>query len=397
MQEENPQDFRVQEMESENQALRRQLSKHETKSRKKDVIIREIRKESAEKSKRIEYHESLWDTDVLERGGSARYMHSQYVINAVMNDPDEVRNITHHTIDQLRYVYRKAEEAVRKDGSRMFYENGDPRPGNRTKLTVRQSVFVSLAQKAGALKQAAFVMVLGTSQSTVSRCIAYIDPILDEVLPTAKKVQKAVMSATTDEELEKLVPGGIIIPDGTETPKQRPGNNEVQKEYYSGKKKRHTVKNTVITNIERLFLYLGPAQKGKMHDLSMLREEDPDLGLITDRAKSHTTPRDKRPVILSDLGYKKIQEHYPGATHKQPHKKPHGGELTKRQKQDNRAISKKRIRVEHAIGKLKRYAVLATPFDGTVKRFDLTISVLSGLANLKTLWNHRKKKPKREF
>ena len=375
-----------------------QLRHQRTMLGKKDAIIAMLRKDMSQISKELAYHKSLWDEDVLARGGDARYMHSQSVINAVMANKKLVPHITHHSVEQLEYMYRRAEDAVRRDGSRLFYENGDPRPGNRARLTVRQSVFVSVTRKAGDLRQADFVMLLGVSQSTVSQCIAYIDPILEGVLPTAKRVQEAVRDAATEDELEELVPDGTITPDGTETPIQRPGNYDVQKEYYSGKKKRHTVKNTIIVNKEQLILYAGRAHPGKIHDLKMLQEDDPDLGIITQTLKSaDEPPKEIQILVFSDMGYKKIQEMYPGGTHKQPHKRPKDGRLTNRQKQDNKSIGRRRVHVEHAIGKLKRYRILGRPFDGTIEEFDLAMSVITGLANLKTLWNHKKKKPRREF
>ena len=51
--------------------------------------------------------------------------------------------------------------------------------------------------------------------------------------------------------------------------------------------------------------------------MKMLREDDPDLGQITDLAKTGDTPEDKRPKCSSDLRYKKIDGFYPGATHLQ--------------------------------------------------------------------------------
>ena len=148
---------------------------------------------------------------------------------------------------------------MRADGSKMFYENGDPKPGNRTKLTVRQSVFVSVAYKAGGIRQTDFEMMFGVSQPTISRCLEYIDPLLNGELTTAQKVQAAVKNAS-DEELEELVPGNVIIPDGTETPIQRPTDNETQN---FGKKKRHTVKNTIICNKDQVIVYVGPTHPGQ--------------------------------------------------------------------------------------------------------------------------------------
>ena len=389
----------INQLQAENTQMREQIAKlHKQISslRKQSVLVPILREKLSNLTKDLEYHESLWDESVLKRGGNPVYMHGQETLNAAMKNPKKAQFATHMSADQLEYAYRKVENAVRADGSKMFYENGDPKPGNRTKLTVRQSVFVSVAYKAGGIRQTDFEMMFGVSQPTISRCLAYIDPLLNAKLPTAKKVQEAVKNAS-DEELEELIPGNVIIPDGTETPIQRPTDNETQKEFYSGKKKRHTVKNTIIINKNQVIVYVGPTHPGKIHDMKMLREDDPDLGQITELAKAEDTPEDKRPKCLSDLGYKKIDGFYPGADHKQPHKKEKNGKLTKRQKQDNKSVGRRRVPVEHAIGKLKRYRILGRPFDGTIKQFDLTLSILTGLANLKTLWNRKKKKPKREF
>ncbi len=66
-----------------------------------------------------------------------------------------------------------------------------------------------------------------------------------------------------------------IIIDVTERPHHRPGDNEQQRDFYSGKKRRHTVKNTVISTIEKVILFLGHTFSGRQHDYTMLKEEFP--------------------------------------------------------------------------------------------------------------------------
>ena len=229
----------INQFQAENAKLRKQISS----LRKQSVLVPILREKLSNLTKDLEYHESLWDEGVLQRGGNLVYIHGQETLNAAMKNPKKAQFATHMSADQLEYTYRRVEDAVRRDGSKMFYENGDPKPGNRTKLTVRQSVFVSMAYKAGGIRQTDFEMMFGVSQPTISRCLEYIDPLFNEELPTAKKVQEAVKNASSDEELEELVPGNVIIPDGTETPIQRPTDNETQN---FGKKKRYTVKNTII-------------------------------------------------------------------------------------------------------------------------------------------------------
>ncbi|WP_423200901.1 transposase family protein [Cylindrospermopsis raciborskii] len=47
-----------------------------------------------------------------------------------------------------------------------------------------------------------------------------------------------------------------VIVDGTERPVQRPQNRERQKEYYSGKKKRHTCKQITVSTREKRVIIL---------------------------------------------------------------------------------------------------------------------------------------------
>ena len=279
----------INQLQAENTQMRKQMAqmldqiaklrKQISSLRKQSVRVPILHEKISKLSKDLEYQESLWDDGVLKRGGSPVYMHGQETLNAAMNNPKKAQFATHMSADQLEYTYRKVENAVRRDGSKLFYENGDPKPGNRTKLTVRQSVFVSMAYKAGGIRQTDFEIMFGVSQPTISRCLAYIDPLLNAKLPAAKKVQDAVKNASSDEELEELIPGNVIIRDGTEAPIQRPTDNETQN---FGKKKRHTVKNTIIYNKDHVIVYASPTHQGKIHDMKMLREDDPDLEQITE-------------------------------------------------------------------------------------------------------------------
>ena len=48
--------------------------------------------------------------------------------------------------------------------------------------------------------------------------------------------------------------------------KPRPSDPEVQADFYSEKKKKHTVKNAVITTLTGLVLFVGATVPGKTHD-----------------------------------------------------------------------------------------------------------------------------------
>ena len=160
------------------------------------------------------------------------------------------------------------------------------------------------------------------------------------------------------EELRKAMEGmEQVLIDTTERRHNRPKDNEKQKEFYSGKKKAHTVKNTVFSTVDREVLYVGRTFKGRKHDYGMFKEEFPvgQAWLAEIRG-------------MGDLGYKGIDKDYKEGKIELPHKKPRKSkrnpnpQLTKEQKSENRALSQVRIRVEHAIGGVKRYRILVHKF-----------------------------------
>jgi len=158
--------------------------------------------------------------------------------------------------------------------------------------------------------------------------------------------------------------------DGSERRRQRPSDPADQRTYYSGKKKAHTVKNNVIANITtRRAEYLSQTHEGKKHDKKICDEEAP------------TWPEGC--TVYQDCGFEGYAP--PGVTVQQPKKKPRGGELTPAEKQQNAAISRVRIVVEHVIGGIKRCRIVKDVFRNTKEGFDdAVMEIACGLHNLRT-------------
>jgi len=144
-------------------------------------------------------------------------------------------------------------------------------------------------------------------------------------------------SAALDDDEVKL-----YLQDSTERPIQRPKEPEVQEDFYSGKKKRHTVKNNVLVNAKGAIVLLATPCEGKKHDKK-----------IADAA-AFTLPEGS--MLYQDTGFQGFA--LAGTTIFQPKKKPRGGELTDDEKAQNRSISRIRVRVEHAIDGVKRYRIV---------------------------------------
>lgn len=127
-----------------------------------------------------------------------------------------------------------------------------------------------------------------------------------------------------------------LIHDATEREIPRPSDPDLQQENYSGKKKKHTVKNAVISCMAGFILFTSLTVEGKMHDKRIADE-------------MYSFPY--QTILQQDTGY---QGYAPdNVTVIQPTKKPKGKELTPDQKAANTEISRTRIKVEHAIGGAK--------------------------------------------
>ena len=61
--------------------------------------------------------------------------------------------------------------------------------------------------------------------------------------------------------------------DATERPCGRPQHGRRQKNYYSGKKHAHTLKNTVVATVHGGIEAIGPTAPGRRHDYALLKEE----------------------------------------------------------------------------------------------------------------------------
>lgn len=176
-----------------------------------------------------------------------------------------------------------------------------------------------------------------------------------------------------------------IVIDATEREHCRPQNDEEQRKTYSGKKKRHTVKNTVIATFSKWILFLGYTVAGSIHDYTQFKHEFPVDGSMDEVVKWFEDF-----VLWLDLGYLGTRKAYDAKEVKMPHKKPRMSKnkpspaLTDEQKAENRAISQVRVIVEQAISGLKRFNIVTHKFRNHLENFvDTAVLLAAGLWNWK--------------
>ena len=151
---------------------------------------------------------------------------------------------------------------------------------------------------------------------------------------------------------------------------ERSKNKEKQQKDYSGKKKRHTRKNIIVSDEKRRIFILTDTAAGSRHDYTELK-----ASRIPENLPLNT-------AVNVDLGFQGIKKEYPDLEIRIPHKKPRGRELTDEQKEGNRKLSSRRVLVEHALGGVKRLKSLSNIFRNKREKFDdMIMNIGCGLWN----------------
>ena len=163
-------------------------------------------------------------------------------------------------------------------------------------------------------------------------------------------------------------PGLAVIVDTfeqrTHRPKRRP------RAYYSGKKKAHTLKSQVAIDEDGKIVDVGVSRPGPWADLKVFRRS----GLAGRLARAGVG-------ALGALAYVGIDGLVSGLRGAAPRRKPRGRERPAEDRQYNRAFARRRIKVEHAIGRLRRDQALSAVNRPGRKGHEARVRAVAGLVN----------------
>jgi hypothetical protein len=214
--------------------------------------------------------------------------------------------------------------------------------------------------------QAVQGFLFGLGQSQACEWIHKLSRILNEALGYEKQLperQPARLEAVLRE-----CPSLEFLMDGTERPIHRPQDPDRQEHYYSGKKKRHSVKNIVISERGGKVVFLSDTYSGRVHDKAIGDGEE------------YAFPEGS--TLWQDTGFQGFAPL--GVTIRQPQKKPRNQTLSETDKQHNQAISRERVEIEHQIGGIKRCNIVAHPFRHRMKDYvDEVMETACGLHNFR--------------
>lgn len=244
--------------------------------------------------------------------------------------------------------------------------------GRHFKILVKDRVIMVLVYYRLYITYTLMEFLFGLDQSNVCRDIQKIERLIRSCLPIPQKLYKVTKRLKTREEVEEYFPGFMAFTDCTEQPIPRPKNKRRKRMYYSGKKKKHSVKNLYTANQNGLIVYKTKhKQRGRRHDYRIYKKNRPEL---PDEVTS-----------MYDLGFLGVEKDFPEQKSLLPIKKEKDHELTKVQKEYNRNHSAKRIVIEHAICRTKKYRIMNDVFRNRLRKYNRISDIVSGLVNYRIM------------
>jgi hypothetical protein len=211
-------------------------------------------------------------------------------------------------------------------------------------------------------------------QSNIYRDIQKIESLIRKCVPIPQKIYNKTKRLRTPEDIEKYFPGFMAFTDCTEQQIPRPVDKNKRKMYYSGKKKRHTVKNQLMVNNRGHILHKVGYKNGRKHDYDIYKNNYPVIP--------------KEVVNVVDLGYLGIETDFPEQLSSIPNRKKRNLERSREEKEHNKNHSKKRIVIEHTICRLKKYRIMSDIFRNKLRKYNKVSDIVAGLVNYRIL-NHQ--------
>jgi hypothetical protein len=237
--------------------------------------------------------------------------------------------------------------------------------GRKPKLTPAQEVLLVLIYLPHNVAHEVTGQMFGVSADTSENLFHEIVPLLCESFPSNRfEAEKKFRGYKPTLQAEK---SDRILINSFESPIPRPSDKDRQKRVYSGKKKSHTLKSQIVSDVKGEVLdidagHRGPAADKKIYEASNVREQFPNASKQGDPGYQGTEG-----IEVS-------------------HKKPRGGELTQQQKEENRKMASVRVALEHGIRRVKGFRVVREKYRLAMGLFPMVASAVVGLVHPKGIF-----------
>lgn len=293
-------------------------------------------------------------------------------VTRILNNAVALRALTGLDRDEFERLLPALDKALAR-ASRLNWQ-GQPRqrakgagPKSCLSTTAHKLFFLLFYYKVYPI-QHAMAALFGVAQSGVCEWLHYLTPLVQEALGRA--LVKPARRPRALAEVLRAHPDLVVLLDGTERPVRRPDDEDAQRRNYSGKKKRHTRKNLVVT-AQRRVLYLGPTAPGAQADKT-----------LAEQAALRWPPGTR---LVADGGFAGYEP--AGGEILRPFKKPRGRPLDGFLREWNRQLAGLRVGVEHVLAGVKRCRIVLDPLRNWRAGFDdAVMEIACGLHNLRELY-----------
>ena len=177
-------------------------------------------------------------------------------------------------------------------------------------------------------------------------------------------------------EFRRAYPELTFIIDGVEQPKRKPKAPTKRKSDYSGKKKRHTLKQIVIGTPSGIIIDQSRSVGGRAHDFKVFKDDHAQRSVCSEFT-------DYRVTLYGDSGFDGMRALGLPLEVRLNEKARRNRPLTREQRKLNRLRSSTRIGIEHTFSRRKKYRMASDIYRNRDEDYDQAMNIVGGLVNLR--------------
>ena len=231
----------------------------------------------------------------------------------------------------------------------MLEKPWEKKTGRPRGLTLREAIIVACGYMRQNIIEEVWAEIFGVAQSTISRYITLVTPLIDRATKRERPTKTAAARA---------VRRAIALVDGSLWPCW---SWNVKKKLWSGKHKTTGHGSLIITNLQGRVVFISEPVTGNRHDMGKLK------GSVSEKILKNAAG------VFGDKGF--IGTDYITT----PIRKPKSRKLLEWEKEWNRQVSSFRAPVERAVADLKVWRALFTDYRRPLDTFETTFRAATGL------------------
>jgi hypothetical protein len=270
-------------------------------------------------------------------------------------------------VDDLLLEYEQAEVERLSRADRKRAIGGGP----NFELNGRDQILLTVMWLRKYPTQEVLGYLFGVSDTSAGRVIKRLLPLLEtKGRATMKMPDPGRNKRRQLSDLLADTPELAVVIDSFEQRVQRPQTRQEADEYYSGKKRQHTLKSQVAVDEETgQVADVADSVVGPTADIKLLEQSD-----LLNRLPEGVGG-------IGDLAYVGIDKLHPEGLAAAPRRKPKGQPRPAEDVAYNRAFSRRRIIVEQTIGRLRRYEAITQTDRHHRQHHTARVVAIAGLVN----------------